>query len=44
MEDFPEVVQIAAHSFLAMDDPEHNKLRSIVSQSFTPRRVRVMED
>lgn len=43
MEDFPEVVQVAAHSFLAMDDPEHNQLRSIVSQSFTPRRVRTME-
>lgn len=44
MEDFPEVVQVATTSFLAMDDPEHNKLRSIVNQSFTPKRVRIMED
>ncbi len=44
MEDFPEVVQVATNSFLAMDDPEHNKLRSIVSQSFTPKRVRIMEE
>ena len=44
MEEFPEVVQVATTSFLAMDDPEHNRLRSIVSQSFTPRRVRAMEE
>ena len=43
MEDFPEVIQVATNSFLAMDDPEHNKLRGIISQSFTPRRVRLME-
>jgi cytochrome P450 len=44
MEDFPEVVQVGAHSFLAMDDPEHNRLRQIVSKSFTPRRVKQMDD
>lgn len=43
MEDFPEVVAVASQSFLAMDDPEHNRLRSIVSQAFTPRRAKTME-
>ena len=43
MEDFPEVVIIASTSFLAMDDPEHNRLRSIVSRAFTPRRTKTME-
>src|SRR5205807_9531008 len=44
MEDFPEVIVVASHSFLAMDDPEHNRLRSIVSRAFTARRTRLMED
>jgi cytochrome P450 len=44
MEDFPEVVQVATTSFLAMDDPDHNKLRRLVSQAFTPKRVRTMEE
>lgn len=43
MEDFPEVIVVASHSFLAMDDPEHNRLRSIVSRAFTPRRTKTME-
>jgi cytochrome P450 len=43
MEDFPEVVIVASTSFLAMDDPEHNRLRSIVSRAFTPRRTKTME-
>ena len=44
MEDFPEVVAQGSQSFLAMDDPEHAQLRAIVSQAFTPRRMRKMED
>ena len=43
MEDFPEVVQVASSSFLMMDDPDHNRLRSIVSRAFTPRRTKTME-
>lgn len=31
-------------SFLAMDDPRHARLRSLVSKGFTPRRVNEMED
>ncbi len=30
-------------SFLAMDDPEHLRLRALVSRGFTPRRVRELE-
>jgi cytochrome P450 len=43
MEDFPEVVQVASSSFLMMDDPDHNRLRSIVSRAFTPKRTKTME-
>jgi cytochrome P450 len=44
MEDMPEVVLAASMSFLAMDDPEHDVLRSIVVKAFTPARIRMMED
>lgn len=44
MEDFPEVVQVASTSFLAMDAPEHTQLRGIVKTAFTPRNVRKMDD
>lgn len=30
-------------SFLAMDDPRHHRMRSLVSRGFTPRRVRDLE-
>ncbi|KRQ23741.1 MULTISPECIES: cytochrome P450 [Mycobacteroides] len=30
-------------SFLAMDDPEHLRLRTLVSKGFTPRRIRELE-
>lgn len=43
MEDFPEIVQIAAHSFLAMDGTDHRQQRGIVSTAFTPRNVRTIE-
>lgn len=44
MEDFPEVVSQMSQSFLAMDDPEHAQLRALVSQAFSPRRMRTIED
>ncbi|MCW3016400.1 MAG: cytochrome hydroxylase [Solirubrobacterales bacterium] len=44
MEDFPEVVSQMSQSFLAMDDPEHAQLRSLVSQAFRPRRMRTIEE
>jgi cytochrome P450 len=31
-------------SFLAMDDPQHRKLRNLVSSAFTPKQVKRMED
>ncbi|WP_094288776.1 cytochrome P450 [Mycobacterium lehmannii] len=30
-------------SFLAMDDPDHVRLRTLVSKGFTPRRIRELE-
>ncbi|HYB34911.1 MAG TPA: cytochrome P450 [Mycobacterium sp.] len=30
-------------SFLAMDDPEHLRLRALVSKGFTPRRIRELQ-
>ena len=30
-------------SFLAMDDPRHFRMRSLVSKGFTPRRVQALE-
>ena len=44
MEDFPEIVQTAAHSFLAMDGTEHRQLRGIVSTAFTPRNTKQIAD
>jgi cytochrome P450 len=43
MEDFPEVVSQMSQSFLAMDDPDHAQLRALVSQAFSPRRMRTIE-
>jgi cytochrome P450 len=43
MEDVPVVVMVGAHSFLAMDDPEHRALRGIVQQAFSPRHVQTID-
>jgi cytochrome P450 len=44
MEDFPEAVAVMSQSFLCMDDPEHAALRGIISQAFSPRRMKTIED
>ena len=44
MEDVPEVVLVASHSFLGMDGDEHRQQRGIVSTAFTPRNVTKIED
>ncbi len=43
MEDFPYIVQVAAHSFLAMDGTEHRQQRGIAAQGFTPRKTRKIQ-
>lgn len=44
MEDFPEVIQVATTSFLAMDGADHFRMRNIVARAFTPGRVKKMSD
>jgi cytochrome P450 len=44
MEDFPEVVQVATTSFLAMDGEDHKRSRGIITKAFTPRNVAKIED
>jgi cytochrome P450 len=44
MEDFPDVVSQMSQSFLAMDDPDHAQLRALISQAFSPRRMRTIEE
>jgi cytochrome P450 len=43
-EDAPQEFLDAAQSFLAMDDPQHAKIRGLVSKAFAPRHVRTIED
>jgi cytochrome P450 len=40
----PKIFLEMSQSFLAMDDPEHAKLRRLVSAAYTPKQVRRMED
>jgi cytochrome P450 len=40
----PPMFLAMAPSFLAMDDPEHNRLRRLVVSTFTPRQIKRIED
>jgi len=40
----PKIFLTMTQSFLAMDNPMHNKLRKLVASAFTPKQVRRMED
>lgn len=40
----PAIFLEMSQSFLAMDDPEHAKLRRLVSAAYTPKQVRRMEE
>jgi len=40
----PRVFRLLTDSMVFKDDPEHNRLRGLVSQAFTPRRVQQMSD
>jgi cytochrome P450 len=44
MEDMPLIVLQATASFLVLDAEEHRNIRGIISQAFTARRVKKMED
>ncbi|PWJ23944.1 cytochrome P450 [Branchiibius hedensis] len=39
----PEVFLEMSQSFLAMDDPKHSRLRSLVSAAFTPKQIRKIQ-
>jgi cytochrome P450 len=40
----PKIFLEMSQSFLALDDPEHAKLRRLVSAAFTPKQVRRMDE
>lgn len=40
----PDIFLEMSQSFLAMDDPKHDKLRKLVSAAFTPKQIRRIED
>jgi cytochrome P450 len=43
IEEVPEDILTAAQSFLAMDAPEHPRLRRLVSAAFTPKQVKKID-
>lgn len=40
----PEIFLQMTQSFLAMDNPKHDKLRKLIASAFTPKQVRRLED
>jgi cytochrome P450 len=40
----PQAFLAMSQSFLAMDNPQHNKLRRLVGAAFTPRQVKRIDD
>lgn len=44
MDLLPPVLLEMVQSFIAMDNPRHDKLRSLVSVAFTPKQIRRIED
>lgn len=44
MEEVPEDLLDAAESFLGMDDPQHARIRKLISAAFTPKQVARIED
>jgi cytochrome P450 len=44
LEDLPEPVRVGALSFIVQDAPEHTFLRGIVSNAFSPRHMKTLED
>ncbi|MGW0036503.1 cytochrome P450 [Gordonia sp. NPDC003376] len=40
----PPMLLEMAMSFLAMDNPQHDKIRKLVSAAFTPKQIRKIED
>ncbi|MCW3039736.1 MAG: cytochrome [Solirubrobacterales bacterium] len=44
LEDLPEPVRVGALSFIVQDAPEHTYLRGVVSNAFSPRHMKTLED